>query len=127
MALTISSGAVAAADPAPRTETGTWTEEADVAPAEVMEAAEGMAVALATPAAAVADGCSWGGTDEGIVDEDVSKWAESSLPGPAGPLSSLLLFVKSAPTNHKTILLTVVQIPITTLQTRKRLEAKIQF
>ena len=44
-----------------------------MAPAEVMEAAEGMAVALATPAAAVADGSSCGGTDEGIVDEDESK------------------------------------------------------
>lgn len=89
-----------AADPALRTEMGTWPEEADVAPAEVREAVEGMAVALATPAANVADGSSCNVTADGIVDEEVSKWAEGSLPGPPGPLSSFLLFVKSIPTNH---------------------------
>lgn len=125
--LTISSGAAAAAGPAPRTETGMWTEEADVAPAEVMEAAEGMTVALATPAAA--DGSSCDGTADGIadgiVDEEVSKWAESSLPGPPGPLSSFLLLAKSIPTNHKSVLLTLAQIQITTLQIEKRLMATI--
>lgn len=111
MVLTISSGAVAAIYPAPKTETGTWTEEADVAPAEVMEAVEGMAVALAIPVAVVADG---------IVDEEVSKWAESSRPRPPGPPSSFLLLVKSIPTNHKSILLTLVQIKIIALQKKEK-------
>lgn len=122
--LTDSSGAGAAADPALRIEMGTWREEADVAPAEVREAAEGKAVALATPAANGPEGSSCDGTADGIVDEEVSKWAEGSLPGPPGPLSSFLLSVKSIPINHKSIQLRATQ---TTLQTRKRLMAKMEF
>lgn len=96
--LTDSSGAGVAADPALRIEMGMWTEEADVAPAEVREAAEGMAVELATPAANAPEGSGCNGTADGIEDEEVSQWAEGSLPGPPGPLSSFLLFVKSIPT-----------------------------
>lgn len=105
--LTISSGAVVAAAPAPRAAaTGRWTEEEKAAPAEATEAAEGKAAVL-PPATAV------GGDAERIGGAKGSKWTECSFPWTPGPDSSLLLLMKSAPTNHKLSPLEFSQVKIT--------------
>lgn len=117
-ALTVSSGAVVADDPAPRgAETGRWTE-VEAAPAEVIEAADGKTATLGTPTAAPGvDGA--GATAEGPGVAEESKWAERSFPWTPEPCSSFLLFVKSIPINHKLISLIFFQFKITFIPTIK--------
>lgn len=117
-ALTVSSGAAVAEDPAARgAETGRWTE-AEAAPAEVTAAADGKIAALVSPTAAPGmDGA--GATAEGPGVAEGSKWAECSFPWTPEPCSSFLLFVKSMPINHKLISLKFFQFKITFIPTIK--------